>query len=191
MSVSLREPMTLAEFLEWEERQEPRWEFDGIQAVAMTGGSDDHTRIQVNLSTHIDNHLRGRPCRFYNSDHRFQVEAGHVRYPDGMVLCRPFKKTDTIVYNPTIVFEVTSQSTRGSDFGLKRRDYQDTPSVQRYVIIEQDFIGATVYARSGGTWIEQALSGGDTLALPEIGFTLSLAELYYRTRWQPEPEDQE
>ncbi len=29
--------MPLAEFLEWEERQEPLFEFDGVGPVAMTG----------------------------------------------------------------------------------------------------------------------------------------------------------
>ena len=37
MNVALRKPMSLAEFLAWEERQELRYEFDGFQPVAMTG----------------------------------------------------------------------------------------------------------------------------------------------------------
>ena len=38
MSVALRNPMTLPEFLAWEERQPLRYEFDGGGPVAMTGG---------------------------------------------------------------------------------------------------------------------------------------------------------
>jgi hypothetical protein len=34
--------MTLAEFLAWEESQEFRWEFDGFEPVAMTGGIFRH-----------------------------------------------------------------------------------------------------------------------------------------------------
>jgi hypothetical protein len=37
MIATAREPLTLAEFLEWEERQELRYEFDAFQPVAMTG----------------------------------------------------------------------------------------------------------------------------------------------------------
>jgi hypothetical protein len=37
MTVALRRPMTLPEFLGWEERQELRFEFDGVQPVGMTG----------------------------------------------------------------------------------------------------------------------------------------------------------
>ena len=37
MSNALRQPMTVEEFLAWEERQELRYEFDGFRPVAMTG----------------------------------------------------------------------------------------------------------------------------------------------------------
>ena len=36
MSAVLQRPMALAEFLDWEERQELRYEFDGFQPVAVT-----------------------------------------------------------------------------------------------------------------------------------------------------------
>ena len=39
MDVALRKPMSLAEFLAWEERQELRYEFDGFRPVAVTGGT--------------------------------------------------------------------------------------------------------------------------------------------------------
>ena len=45
MSVALQKGMTLAEFLDWEERQELRYEFDGFQPVAMTGGTLRHEAI--------------------------------------------------------------------------------------------------------------------------------------------------
>jgi hypothetical protein len=42
MTVALRRPMTLDEFLEWEDRQPLRYEFDGVQATPMTGGALAH-----------------------------------------------------------------------------------------------------------------------------------------------------
>ena len=39
MNLALRKPMTLAEFLEWEERQPLRYEFDGVGPVAIAGGT--------------------------------------------------------------------------------------------------------------------------------------------------------
>jgi hypothetical protein len=45
MNVAFRKPLTLAEFLDWERRQELRYEFDGFQPVAMTGGTIGHDHI--------------------------------------------------------------------------------------------------------------------------------------------------
>jgi len=178
MNLALRKPMTLAEFLEWEERQPLRYEFDGIGPVAMTGGTYGHSTIQGNLATALGGRLRGKRCRFHGSDLKFQVAEGHVRYPDGMVLCSPVDRTATVVYDPVVVFEVLSPSTAREDRIVKAREYQATPSVQRYVMLEQDGVSATVYARSGETWTHEILVADSILALPEIEVELPLAELY-------------
>ena len=178
MNLALRKPMTLAEFLEWEERQPLRYEFDGIGPVAMTGGTYGHSTIQGNLATAVGGRLRGKRCRFHGSHLKFQVAEGHVRYPDGMVLCSPIDRTATVVYDPVVVFEVLSPSTARDDRIVKAREYQATPSVQRYVMLEQDGVSATVYARSGETWTHEILIANSILSLPEIDVELPLAELY-------------
>ncbi len=122
--------------------------------------------------------LRGNPCRFYGSDLKFQVAEGHVRYPDGMVVCSPVDRTATVVHDPIVVFEVLSPSTARDDRIVKAREYQATPSVQRYIMLEQDSVSATVYARSGEMWTHDILVANSILALPEIGIDLPLAELY-------------
>src|SRR5208283_2195326 len=178
MNLALRKPMTLAEFLEWEERQPMRYEFDGVGPVAMTGGTAGHADVQRNLAIAVGGRLRGKSCRFYGSDLKFQVAEGHVRYPDGMVVCSPVDRTATVIYDPVIVFEVLSPSTTRDDRIVKAREYQATPSVQRYVMLEQDGASATVYARSGETRTREILIADSILALPEIGVELPLAELY-------------
>jgi Uma2 family endonuclease len=80
MNQALREPLTLAEFLKWEERQELRYEFDGFRPVARSGGTAAHAGIQANLAFSLRGRLRGKPCRFYGSDLKIEV-AGRVRYP--------------------------------------------------------------------------------------------------------------
>ncbi len=178
MNLALRKPTTLAEFLEWEERQPQRNEFDGVGPLAMTGGTAGHADVQRNLAIAVGGRVRGKPCRFYGSDLKFQVAEGHVRYPDGMVVCRPVDRTATVVYDPVIVFEVLSPSTGRDDRIVKAREYQATPSVQRYVMLEQDAVGATVYAHSDNAWTHEILAVDSILALPEIDVELPLAELY-------------
>ena len=45
-------------------------------------------------------------------------------------------------------------------------------------MLEQDFVGATVFARSGDDWVGHVLGADAILDMPEIGIELPLAELY-------------
>ncbi len=188
MNLALRKPMTLAEFLAWEERQPLRYEFDGIGPVAMTGGTFAHAAIQRNLALSIGGRLRGQPCQFVGNDLKIQVADGHIRYPDGMVVCTTVDPTATFVHDPVVVFEVLSPSTATNDRIVKAREYQATPSIRRYVMLEQDSVGATVYARAGDVWAHDILVADSILALPEIGVELPLAELYEGIAFDEEPE---
>jgi Uma2 family endonuclease len=178
MNLAFREPMTLAQFLEWEQRQPLRYEFDGAAPIAMTGGTWGHSTIQRNLAISVGGRLRGKPCQFQGSDLKFQVAEGHIRYPDGMVVCSPVERNATIVHDPVIVFEVLSASTTRTDRIVKGREYHATPSVCRYIMLDQDGISATVYIRSGDAWKAELLVTDSILAMPEIGIELPLAELY-------------
>ena len=188
MNLALPKPVTLAEFLAWEERQPLRYEFDGIGPVAMTGGTFAHAVIQRNLALALGGRLRGKPCQFLGSDLKIQVGDDHIRYPDGMVVCSPVHRTATVVHEPVIVFEVLSPSTAGKDRIVKAREYQATPSIRRYVMLEQDSVGATVYARGGESWTHELLIADSILALPEIGVELPLAELYEGIVFEDAPD---
>jgi Uma2 family endonuclease len=159
MNLAVRKPMTLAEFLAWEERQEQRYEFDGSEPVAMAGGSLAHAAIQRNLALALGTRLRGKPCQFFGSDLKIQAAENSSRYPDGMVICS----------------------------GLDPREYQATPSVQRYVMLEQARIGATVHVRAADGWNVLVLKDDDTLALPEIGLAIPLAEFYEGLTFEDHP----
>ena len=103
--------------------------------------------------------------------------------------CTPFSPGDTIVPEPVVVFEVLSPSTSRTDRIEKLREYQATTSIQRYVILEQDSIAATVFSRLGADWIAHALTDGDVLQMPEIGIELTLAEIYADVEFAGASED--
>ena len=67
-STALKAPATLDEFLAWEEEQPERYEFlDGVVRM-MTGGTEDHDRLSVNLIRLLANALRGGPCSVHASN---------------------------------------------------------------------------------------------------------------------------
>jgi Uma2 family endonuclease len=177
MSVALTKPMTLDEFLAWEDRQDERWEFDGFNPVAMTGGTARHSAIQANLITALVTRLRGKPCRAYTSDLKVRTSSS-IRYPDAFVVCSPVGGTATYVTDPVVVFEILSPSTANVDTIDKNAEYQDTPSIQRYVMLAQDSQRAMMFERTADDWVGHIMSGDVTIAMPEIDIELPLMELY-------------
>jgi Uma2 family endonuclease len=177
MSVVLRKPWTLEEFLAWEEREELRYEFDGVEPVAMPGGTLRHESIGATLRALLREQLRGKPCRPWGPTVKIAV-AGRIRYPDAFVTCTRGPPEATIAPDPVVVFEVLSPGTSYTDRIVKLRDYRATPSIQRYVILEQDRVAATVYARRGEDWVATPHTGGDRLTIPEIGIELALPDIY-------------
>jgi Uma2 family endonuclease len=187
MSTALRKPMTLVEFLAWEERQELRYEFDGFQPGAMTGGTVEHAAIEINLAAALRSRLRDGRCRAFGSNLKIEV-AGRIRYPDAFVVCSPVPRGATVVTEPMVVFEILSASTSVVDRVVKNEEYRDTPSIQRYVILEQVRQAATIFSRQDGDWVGHIATGDTELAMPEIGITLPLAELYLDVEFPPDDE---
>src|ERR1700733_3563646 len=136
MSAALK-PMTIEEFLTWEERQDGRYEFDGVRPMAMTGGTLAHEIIGGNLRAELRDRLRGSRCVPLGPNTKIQV-AGRIRYPDALVVCSPLDRKATVVADPTVVFEVLSDSTAHIDYFEKLREYTAAPSILRYVILDQD-----------------------------------------------------
>ena len=169
--------MSLSEFLAWEERQELRYEFDGFQPVAMTGGTLGHDAITFNLRKALDAQLAGSKCRPFGPNVKI-LTGGRVRYPDAVISCTRQRPDATILESPVVVFEVVSESTSRTDRIEKVREYQNVPSIQRYIILEQDNVGATVFERKGNVWRAFTLIEGDMMHIPEIGIQLPLAECY-------------
>lgn len=189
MSAAFRQPMSLDAFLLWEERQPARYEFDGFQPVAMTGGSVNHAIILANLIRHLGNRLDGGPCRVIGSDLKIAV-ADAIRYPDAFVVCGPLRGKDNIVPNPVVVFEVLSPSTQGTDLIRNIREYRATPSIQRYVVLQQDQQAATVFSRRDDLWVVDIHTGDAILPMPEIGVDLPLADCYRGVEFPPPEPDE-
>ena len=177
MSQLQQKPMTPAEFLAWEAKQELKWEFDGFQPVAMTCVTDAHAAIQGNLLTALNVRLRGRRC--YARGPAIKVEIGpKYRYPDAFVSCTRVAPSATIAAEPVVIFEIHSESTAKTDRTIKLVEYQSLSSVQRYVRLEQDQAVAMVIARGDAEWTIKMLDVSGTLSMPEIDVEISMAELY-------------
>lgn len=177
MSQASSPAWTVDGFLAWEAAQPDRWEFDGFAPVAMTGGTYAHEVVQGNAIRAFNNRLAGTPCRAVGANFKVQTASG-IRYPDVVVICTPMAPNALVCRDPAVIVEVASPSTATDDRTTKLAEYRALPSLQHYILLEQDRVFATVIALAGTTWTHTLLGLGGMLELPGIGVTVPVAELY-------------
>jgi Uma2 family endonuclease len=181
MNIALRKPrMSREEFFDWAETQDVRYEFDGFQPVAMTGGTINHSRIAQNLYAALRSRLRGSGCEPLGSDAGVRTVGDAVRYPDALVTCTKGDGRAHEVPGVVVVFEVLSPTSGHVDRIAKLLEYRAVPSIRRYVIVEHASAALTLHARAeaGAEWTTTALTADKTLELPEIGIEIPVAELF-------------
>jgi Uma2 family endonuclease len=180
-----------AEYLEIERRAEIKSEFLGGEMFAMSGGTRGHSLIAINLAGELRSLLKGRPCVPYNSDLRVKVEAaGLYTYPDLSVVCgeQQFEdeQGDTLL-NPTVIFEVLSDSREAYDRGKKFELYRRIPSLREYLLVNQRQPQIEQFIRqSNGEWLLRDAQGMDAkLTLPSLDITLALSEVFDKVDFVP------
>jgi len=102
------------------------------------------------------------------------------------IVCSPIAAGDTVIRDPVVVFEILSPGTSYTDRIEKNREYRATPSILRYVILEQSRPAATVYTRAGSDWVADFLIADADLAMPEIGIGIPLNDLYEGVAFPPD-----
>jgi Uma2 family endonuclease len=191
MNAPLRKSWTQEEFFSWAEAQDTRYEFDGSEPVAMTGGNIAHNRVIRNLQFALTARLRGGPCEPLGPDAGVATVHKAVRYPDGLVTCSEVKGDAKVVPGVVAVFEVVSPGSGRMDRIVKVREYAGVPSIRRYVILESSSAGLTVFERSGAddVWRATTLTRDDVLHMPEIGIEIPIGEFYENMTFADETTD--
>jgi Uma2 family endonuclease len=175
--------MTRESFLAWAEIQRVRYEFDGFEPVAMTGGNRDHSQICQNICAALRSRLKGTGCMPLGPDAGIATVGNAVRYPDALVTCTRGPGTDRLVPGVVAVFEVLSPTSGRIDRIEKLLEYRSVPTIRRYVILEHAGAGLTVHTRATGEdpWTTTALVSGDVLSMSELGIEIPVADFYEDT----------
>jgi Uma2 family endonuclease len=170
------------------ERQSPiKHEFVDGYVYAMSGGTRRHSVICVNVTRLLSDHLRGTPCRVYNSDMKVQLPSGardHV-YPDASVSCDPRdigdEEAESISY-PRLVVEVLSDTTERYDRNLKFALYRGRETFEEYVLVETTRPAIEVRTcQEDGAWETLVYGPGQEVALKSLGLAVPVAEFYLNT----------
>ncbi|PKM37910.1 MAG: hypothetical protein CVV06_03380 [Gammaproteobacteria bacterium HGW-Gammaproteobacteria-10] len=170
--------LTEEEYLRSELTSEFKREYIDGQVFAMVGVGYNHNCICANILRKFGNHLEGSPCATFMADIKVRIGKDYV-YPDVLVDCSPMSGNDYFSMEPVIIVEVLSKSTRKADTTTKLIRYINLPSLQEYVLIEQDFVSVQVLRRSQH-WRPEYFFLGDSVNFDAIGLTLTVEEIYDR-----------
>jgi len=175
-------PMTLDEFLRWDDGTETRYELIGGFPVAMAPPAAAHRMLAARLLSRIDLALeKRRPCNA-------QGDAGVVR-PERMdtyfeadiaATCERHEFGQQALKEPFLIVEILSPSTERHDRRLKLPAYRQIGTVQEILLIASDDIYAEVHRRAAGAqWVSEILRGGEAaLSLATVPIEIRLSDLY-------------
>ncbi len=182
-SIAARTYLTPEEYIALERKATLKSEYLSGEIFAMSGASDTHNLITINMATALYNQLSDRGCRIYASDMRVGISAGvSYFYPDIAVTCDKPRFEDDVfdtLINPQVIIQVLSDSTAGYNRGEKFIRYRQSESLQEYTLISQDQVLVEHYLRQGERWILSEFSTlEDVLPLASIEAELPLRQIY-------------
>lgn len=178
-------PWTLEEYLALEQTAETRHEYDGGHIWAMSGATDRHATVALNIGAAILTAARARNCRTFVSDMRVRVADDRYFYPDVVVTCDPDDRDPLVKARPCLVVEILSPSTETRDRGYKLRSYLALPSLLAYVLIDPDARIVEVFSRTAGSWSFRVIEDDGQLDLPCPPARLTLDEVYAGLEFPP------
>ena len=187
MEAYARAHYTFEEYLQIEADTGRKHEYHRGQVYAMSGGTIEHGVIGGNVFALLRAELRRqkKDCKARNSEVKVYIAtADRYVYPDAMAVCGEVQQSDqasNAIVNPTMIVEVLSKSTADYDRGDKFYLYRQLPSLQEYVLIEQEKAVAETFSKQTDSdlWRISRVEGLDvSLAFRSLGVALSMADIY-------------
>jgi len=170
--------ITAEEYLQGELISDIKHEYIDGYVYAMAGASINHNRIANNIAREIGQLLKNLPYDVLTADFKVNINRCKFFYPD-VVICNHNNADEYYTEKPILIVEVLSDSTQRKDRTLKRLAYQALPSLQKYVLIEQDFVDVEVSRRSAH-WDSRHYFLGDEVYFESLDLKLPMAEIYHR-----------
>jgi len=173
---------SFADYMDMEERSHGKNDFYYGELFALVNETTNHNSIILNVGSSL--RANKEPgCNVFIDGMKLEIEKEQFYvYPDLIYTCNDdLKGSDLLVKNPSIIFEVLSDSSSLRDRNIKHKYYLRNKSLQHYVLISQKEIYVECYSRieNSPIWTYQTFETIDELIeLDRLGFALSLATIY-------------
>jgi Uma2 family endonuclease len=172
---------TPEEYFAWEEQQEVKHEYFEGEVYAMSGGTQNHSRVGGRLFSLVDLHLDNSECVVLTSDARVKIqESEKYLYPDVSVTCdERDRETPQFITHPCLIVEVLSPSTEAYDRGDKFELYRRSTSLREYALVSADKIAIDLHRKDDlNRWQSIYFRAGDTVELESINLTFPIERVY-------------
>lgn len=169
------------EYLQGEELAELRHEFVDGMVYAMSGASERHNRIALNVAFHLRSAARGTACGVFISDMKLRVSTHNAfYYPDILLTCDADDREELYKSRPCLIVEVLSPGTELIDRREKLLVYRTLPSLRHYLLISQDRRLVEHYRRTDSGWQHLIYENDGCLELTcaELTIPLDLTDIY-------------
>ena len=196
MSLPIAAPTHLspAAYLAWERKADFKNEYLNGAILAMSGASEAHNRITVNMILRLGNLLDDLEYSLYVGDLRVRAGvSGSYLYPDVVIVRGKPRFEDDVfdtLLNPAVVVEVLSPSTEARDRGEKFAQYRQLESLQEYILISQESVHVEHYLRQGSQWLlTEFRNSEDALPIVSADCELPLQHIYRLVEFPDKPEN--
>jgi Uma2 family endonuclease len=176
---AIREVLTVDDYLAGEDASDIRHEYIGGQVYAMTGASDRHGLITLNIATSLRPRVRGTGWQLFANDMKVRLIIGGddiFYYPDLLLACDPTDRETYFRARPCLIVEVLSGSTERIDRREKFFAYQTIPTLREYLLVAQDRCELQLHRRSRD-WASEVIIDG-SVQLDGLDCELALDEVY-------------
>jgi Uma2 family endonuclease len=178
MAETAEKLMTLAEFLEWDDGSDTRYELVRGKVIAMAPPSARHSVIVSKIGGALEAGLKG-PCYVGMNAGIIRPDRDDTFYEaDLVVSCTPLEIDTSTIPQPVVVIEVLSPTTAEHDRGGKLYDYRRITSIQEIALVASEQRHIEIWRRRGAKWEVEDLIGDAVLELETIGVTVPFARVY-------------
>ncbi len=186
--------LTVEQYIQQESESDTKYEFHNGEIFALAGGTINHGLLCANIYSEIRNELRNKnsECKPLSSEIKLHVKNNKTNsflYPDTMVVCGDLETSETYkeaITNPRLIVEVLSKSTANYDRGDKFHIYRQIPSLQEYVLIEQDKYVVDVHYKNpkSDLWRIARIEGAESsITFQSLDITIDMKDLFFDVKF--------
>ena len=182
--------MTLAEFLDWDDGTDTRYELIDGEVVAMAPPRDAHGTIVMNLGLALAPSFKA-PRRIVAGAGITRAERDDSFYvADLAVTCDEPASQRAFLPEPRLIIEVLSRSTAAHDRGRKGEDYRRIASVQEILFGSSDERRAVLWRREARRWVIEDFIGEASVRLTSVDALIPLSAVYASVAFSEAPAEQ-